>query len=179
MNDNEVWKEFEDNMVSHSAAHYLMTIHHLLEDNGYARVTDIAKRLNITRGSCSISLKPLKKRGLVVEDDNKFLKLSDSGRRIAEQVELNDELLETMFSNVLGVSEDQAEIDACKIEHLISIPTSMKLANFIQLWKKGGAAVDSIKKELAEMDGGCSQDAKNCDLCRTICLTGAQTESTP
>ena len=50
---DEVWKEFEDNALTHRAAHYLMTIHGLLQDLGYARVTDIAKRLNITRGSCS------------------------------------------------------------------------------------------------------------------------------
>ena len=79
----EVWKSFEENMLTHSAAHYLMTIRDLLESQGYARVTDIAKRLNITRGSCSISLKPLKKRGLVVEDPNKFLTLSEEGKRLA------------------------------------------------------------------------------------------------
>ena len=94
----EVWKEFEDNMISHSAAHYLMTIHELLESNGYARVTDIAKRLNITRGSCSISLKPLKKKALILEDENKFLKLSPEGMRIAEMIERNDELLEKLFN---------------------------------------------------------------------------------
>ena len=79
----EVWKSYEDNTLTHSAAHYLMTIHDLLATQGYARVTDIAKRLNITRGSCSISLKPLKRRGLVVEDPNKFLMLSPEGRRLA------------------------------------------------------------------------------------------------
>ena len=65
-----VWKEFEENQLTHSAAHYLMTIEDLLADNGYARVTDVAKRLNITRGSASIGLKPLKKRELVLEDEN-------------------------------------------------------------------------------------------------------------
>ena len=35
---NEVWKSFEDNTLTHSAAHYLMTIKDLLEDHGYARV---------------------------------------------------------------------------------------------------------------------------------------------
>ena len=114
----EVWKSFEDNLLTHSAAHYLMTIRDLLESQGYARVTDIAKRLNITRGSCSISLKPLKKRGLVVEDPNKFLSLSEEGKRLALIVEKNDELLESFFTEVLGVDADQAEIDACKIEHL-------------------------------------------------------------
>ena len=85
--NNEVWKSFEDNTLTHSAAHYLMTIKGLLEDHGYARVTDIAKRLNITRGSCSISLKPLKKRELVVEDENRFLQLSEEGRRLAEMID--------------------------------------------------------------------------------------------
>ncbi|MGA0369185.1 MAG: metal-dependent transcriptional regulator, partial [Kiritimatiellia bacterium] len=93
----DVWKEFEENQITHSAAHYLMAIKQLLEDHGYARVTDIAKALNITRGSCSISLKPLKKRGLVLEDENRFLKLSEEGQRLAELVELNDKLLEILF----------------------------------------------------------------------------------
>jgi len=55
----ETWKEYESNPLTHSAAHYLMTIRALLQERGYARVTDIARALNITRGSCSISLKPL------------------------------------------------------------------------------------------------------------------------
>ena len=41
---NEVWKSFEDNEITHSGAHYLMTIKNLLEHQGYARVTDIARR---------------------------------------------------------------------------------------------------------------------------------------
>ena len=143
---NTVWKEFEDNQITHSAAHYLMTIRALLEDNGYARVTDIAKRLNITRGSCSISLKPLKKRGLVVEDENRFLKLSDEGLRLAELIERNDQLLELLFSKLLGVSQEQAEIDACKIEHLLSIESSVALGNFIDCWKANGPGKHCVAK---------------------------------
>ena len=168
---NEVWKTFEDNAISHSAAHYLMTIKDLLDDNGYARVTDIAKRLNITRGSCSISLKPLKKRGLVVEDENRFLLLSDEGRRLAEMVEMNDELLETLFSEILGVSTDQAEIDACKIEHLLSIESSLALANFVRHWKAGGAGVKDMKKALKSEQLTCSHNVESCDLCQSVCLT--------
>lgn len=131
MSQEKTWKFFEENQLTHSAAHYLMTVQDLIREQGYARVTDIAKLLNITRGSCSISLRPLKKRGLVLEDHNKFLHLSDEGKRLAELIEKNDELLETLFREVLGVSAEQAEIDSCKIEHLISIETSVKLAHFI------------------------------------------------
>ena len=174
---NEVWKSFEDNTLTHSAAHYLMTIKDLLEDHGYARVTDIAKRLNITRGSCSISLKPLKKRGLVVEDENRFLQLSEEGRRLAEMVELNDELLETLFKEVLGVSEDQAEVDACKIEHLLSIESSLKLATFIKSWQESSKESAALKARMDASGMSCSHDVENCALCQSVCFTESLSDS--
>lgn len=166
----EVWKRFEENQLTHSAAHYLMTINALIAEHGYARVTDIAKRLNITRGSCSISLRPLKKRALVLEDDNKFLQLSDEGKRLAELVERNDELLEILFRDVLGVDPDQAEVDACKVEHLLSIETSVKLSNFIRLIQTDKAVVKNFLKELSRQSTDCSHNAEECDFCQNICF---------
>ena len=167
---NEVWKEFEDNQITHSAAHYLMTIHELLQDQGYARVTDIAKRLNITRGSCSISLKPLKKRGLVVEDENRFLRLSDEGNLLAEQIHFNDQMLDTLFREVLGVDKEQAEIDACKIEHLLSIESSIKLGHFIKCWLADTKSVRDFKQELRKHPEGCSHDPATCAFCQSVCI---------
>jgi len=79
----ETWKAFEQNPITHSAAHHLVTIAELLEEYGYARVSDVARSLHITRGSASITLKNLKARGLVTEDDRRFLGLSDEGMEIA------------------------------------------------------------------------------------------------
>jgi DtxR family transcriptional regulator, Mn-dependent transcriptional regulator len=172
----EVWKSFEENQLTHSAAHYLMTIHDLLEDKGYARVTDIAKSLNITRGSCSISLRPLKKRGLVVEDENKFLQLSEEGRQLAMLVERNDELLETFFRDVLGVTDEQAEVDACKVEHLISIETSVRLATFINLMQSNKDVVKKLKAELKRQPLACPHNAGECDFCRTVCIIDKRSE---
>ena len=166
----EVWKTYEENLLTHSAAHYLMTIHELLAMQGYARVTDIAKRLNITRGSCSISLKPLKKRGLVVEDQNKFLSLSEEGRRLAEVVEKNDELLEILFRDVLGVDPDQSEVDACKIEHLLSIETSVKLCAFIETLKSEHKAAREFLKLLRKSSTSCGHDAQSCPMCKQDCV---------
>jgi Mn-dependent DtxR family transcriptional regulator len=167
---HDVWKEFEDNQITHSAAHYLMAIRQLLDDHGYARVTDIAKALNITRGSCSISLKTLKKRHLVVEDENRFLKLSPEGLRLAELVELNDKLLEILFGEVLGIDQEQAEIDACKIEHLLSIEASTKLSAFVNVWKSGAPEVAAFRKLIAKHTGTCPGDAENCTVCQNICI---------
>jgi Mn-dependent DtxR family transcriptional regulator len=166
----EVWKEYEANLLTHSAAHYLMTIQELLDRNGYARVTDIAREMNITRGSASISLKPLKKRGLVVEDDNKFLQLSKEGRVLAETVARNDELLEIFFRDVLGVDPEQSEIDACKIEHLLSIDTSMKLAHFIECVRSGKKPVKDFLRELKKHQPACTHDVESCEFCQTVCI---------
>ena len=166
----EVWKSFEENLITHSAAHYLMTIRELLDTQGYARVTDIAKRLNITRGSCSISLKPLKKRGLISEDQNRFLVLSDEGRQLAEIVEENDKLLESFFKDVLGVDTDQAEVDACKIEHLLSIETSVKLAAFIEVIQSDNKTVKDFLKLLKKRTSTCAHDLDHCSVCQNACF---------
>lgn len=166
----EVWKSFEENLLTHSAAHYLMTIRELLETQGYARVTDIAKRMNITRGSCSISLKPLKKRGLVVEDANKFLMLSEEGRHLAEVVERNDELLEVFFREVLGLDPDQAEVDACKIEHLLSLEASVKLCHFIECIRSDQKPAREFLKLLRSKDVPCTTNKETCPQCQTACV---------
>lgn len=126
----DIWKKFEENNITHSAAHHLVAILDLREKRGYARVTDVAKELNITTGSASINLKALKGKNLIVEDENKFLALSDEGEAIAKAVTMRKQVLLDFLVNVLKVSPEQAEIDSCKTEHLISAETARKLKDF-------------------------------------------------
>lgn len=128
----DVWKSFHDNEITHSAAHHLLAILELSSKRGYARVTDVAKFLDITTGSASTNLKSLKQKGLVDEDDNKFLVLSEEGKELAEAILNRRHILEQFFLEILGVSADQAEIDACKTEHLLSMETTKKMAAFIK-----------------------------------------------
>lgn len=125
---HDVWKEFGENEITHSAAHHLLAILELTEKRGYSRVSDVAKFLDITTGSASTNLKGLKQKGLVEEDENKFLLLSDEGRKLAEAILHRRNVLEKFFISVLGVSEEQAGIDACKTEHLLSMETTAKMA---------------------------------------------------
>ncbi len=127
----DTWKQFEENGLTHSAAHHLLAIMELHEKRGYARVTDVAKHLNITTGSASTNLKSLKSKGLIQEDDNKFLTLSAEGENLAKGVIARKRLLLQFLQEVLDVSPEQAEIDACKTEHLISTETTMKLKRFL------------------------------------------------
>jgi Mn-dependent DtxR family transcriptional regulator len=128
----DVWKEFSENPITHSAAHHLLAIQELTDKRGYARVTDIAKFLEITTGSASTNLKNLKQKGYVDEDDNRFLVLSSAGQQIAQAILERRNILEEFFTKVLGVSVQQAEIDACKTEHLLSAETTAKMQAMIQ-----------------------------------------------
>lgn len=155
---SKYWKAFEKNPITHSAAHYLMAVDDLLNEKGYARLTDLAKRLDITAGSCSITLRKLKAKGLVETIDNKFLKLSKEGAMFVQIVRKNDELLESFLIDVLGVSKKQAQIDACKMEHLLSMEASFKLAGFIKFVQSEDGAAKEFLKKLGEQDPVCWKD---------------------
>ena len=133
----ETWKEFDANEVTHSVVHHLMAIHALGQQyGGWARVSDIARRLSITRGSVSINLRTLKKRGYVDTDEHRMVKLSAKGLEIVQAVQSKKAAFKSFLTDVLGVSEHQADVDSCKIEHLISAETSVKLQKFLKEYQK-------------------------------------------
>ncbi len=128
---SSVWKEFEGNEVTHSATHYLFTVEELLKSNWYSRAVDISKKLDITPGSCSIWIKSLIKKWLIEEDENKFIKLTRYWEEIVAQTKKNRDLFVKFFIEKLGVSEKDAVINACKIEHLIWKEISSSLEKFL------------------------------------------------
>ncbi len=127
----DVWKSYEANELSHSAAHHLMAVHELREQHGYARVSDIAQHLKITKGSVSSAMKQLKERGYVQEDHNRFLELTEIGLQVVQETEASRMVFQKFLSDVLGMDEDDAEIDACKVEHLISPETRGRMVWFL------------------------------------------------
>jgi len=119
--------------LSHSMVHYLLTIHKLREEKGYARVTDIANELKLTKGSVSTAINNLKKKDLVcVKEDNKFLFLSDSGHDQVHKILSTRTLLFYFLKDFVGVKSDVAQQDSCQIEHLFSEETQTKLFSFMK-----------------------------------------------
>ena len=166
----EPWKEFGLNPVTHSVAHHLVAIHDLTEEYGYARVTDVAKRLSITRGSVSITIKNMKGRGLVATDTRGFLRLTDTGDRIVHGVQAKKSVMLKLFTHLLGVDDELAEIDACKIEHLISGATVERITSLLRFLESGSpeaegflSAFDAFKKE-------CDREPEQCAVCDDECL---------
>lgn len=126
-------KKNDDFEISHSMVHYLLSIHKLKETKGYARITDIAKSLGLTKGSVSTAINNLKKRELVQEEeDSKFLLLTDLGHDQVHKILSARTLLFYFLRDFVGVSEKTAEEDSCKMEHLISSETSEKFFDFMK-----------------------------------------------
>ncbi len=119
--------------LSHSMVHYLLTIHKLRDTKGYARVTDIAKHLGLSKGAVSTGINGLKKKNLVEEEeDSKFLLLTSLGHEEVHRVLSARTLLFYFLRDFVGVSEEIAQEDACKMEHLMSEKTSKKFFRFMK-----------------------------------------------
>lgn len=165
----EVWKEFESNELTHSMAHYLMAVRDLMADQGYSRVTDVARKLNIARSSASIAVRALIDKGFIKEDANKFLRLTDKGKRLADEIIGKKIVLRRFLEDILHVKPHQAEVDTCKIEHLISSETGAKLLSFLKFMTSDNDLVQRVLKtfwghrELCEGIGKCA-------VCFDTCL---------
>lgn len=158
----DIWKEFDQNVISHSAAHHLMAIDDLINRLGYARVSDIARQLNITRGSVSISLQPLKKAGLVLQDENRHLRLSDRGQTLVSAVKTKRQLIRRLLAEVLCVEPEQAEIDACKLEHLLSNTTAQQVLAFLRFLDSAEDAGQAFLAAWRDSDPVCGRTPGKC-----------------
>ena len=145
------WREYDQNPVSHSVAHHLVAIAELIEEFGYARVSDVARVLKITRGSVSVTLKGLKGRGLVTEDDRRFVRLSKEGARIARGVQGKRHVMKRLMVELLGVPEEIAEADTCKIEHLISDVTAELAGRTVLALDAADSSGASLEKVLGSV----------------------------
>ena len=105
--------------TNESAENYLETILLLSQKLPVVRSVDIATELGFKKSSVSVAMKNLREKGHITVTDAGFIYLTDEGKSIAEMIyERHDILMHCLMS--LGVPEDIAEEDACKIEHVIS-----------------------------------------------------------
>ena len=102
-----------------SGEDYLERILVLQERNGQVRSIDIAMDMGFSKPSVSIAMKKLKENGYITIDKNGFINLTDEGYKVASRVYERHQVLTDLFIS-LGVDEETAKKDACKIEHDIS-----------------------------------------------------------
>lgn len=106
-------------IIGESAENYLETILVLSQKKGNVRSVDIATELGYSKPSVCVAMRNLREHGYVVTDSDGLISLTEKGLEIAKNVFNRHETI-TKWLISIGVSADQAAIDACRIEHVIS-----------------------------------------------------------
>jgi DtxR family Mn-dependent transcriptional regulator len=165
----ETWKKFDQTELTHSGIHHLLAIYELKQEKGYARSVDVAKYLNISRGSTSITLKKLREKGYLIEDENKFYSLSEAALAIVNTTLSSRRIFKKFFNEILQLPEDIAKEDSCKIEHLISFQTTQALIRFISYLLTDSPDKEHFKKGFREFSKNCDT-VEACELCEVECF---------
>lgn len=105
-----------------SAENYLETILELSEELSEVRSIDVANKLGYKKSSVSVAMKNLREKEHITVSESGFIRLTKSGRAIAEMIRERHELL-TLWLTSLGVPLEIASDDACKMEHVLSVET--------------------------------------------------------
>ena len=122
------------NYVKHKAEEsledYLETILSLQKKLGQVRSIDIVHELSYSKPSVSVAMKNLREREYITMSSDGYISLTESGRQRAENVLERHKLLYNWLIRI-GVSEETAMEDACKIEHDLSEETFLAIKNFL------------------------------------------------
>ena len=113
-----------------SAEMYLKTILNLEKKNSTVRAVDIAREMQFSRPTVSQQVKNLTSLGFLELNEKKQIRLTPKGRKVAEITNRFHEGLIEFFTTI-GVSEETAYEDACRIEHYISQETFDRMQDFL------------------------------------------------
>ena len=108
--------------MTKSLEDYVEAIYRLTQEAGFARVVDIAKMLRVKMPSVNNAVKELASLQLVKYEKYREITLTEEGTAVAKKVFENHTVLKNFLLS-MGVSEDNAEHDACAMEHILSEET--------------------------------------------------------
>lgn len=118
-------------VIKESAENYLEAILMIKKQKGNVRSIDIANFLNFKKSSVSVAMKSFREEGYIIVDHDGNITLTDKGMDIAQNVYERHEIIAKALI-ALGVDEDVAYEDSCKVEHDISRQTFDKLKEYLK-----------------------------------------------
>ena len=118
-------------VIHESAENYLESILMLSKKLPVVRSIDVANELGFKKSSVSIAMKNLREKGHITVTDAGYIYLTESGKQIADMIYERHELLSSWLVR-LGVPEEIATEDACRIEHVISKESFAAIKNHVK-----------------------------------------------
>ena len=117
--------------IKESGENYLETILILKKELGYVRSIDVAHHLQVSKPSVSVAMKLLREEGYITVDEAGNISLTESGTNIADKMYERHQIIAKALI-ALGVSEENAFSDSCKIEHDLSQESFEKIKEYME-----------------------------------------------
>ena len=114
-----------------SAEMYIETIYRLSQESNFVRSIDVAENMGYSKPSVSRAVSLLKQGGYVLMDKDGLLTLTDTGKAVAKKIFERHTVLSGLLVS-LGVNEETAVQDACKIEHVISDESFAAIKRYLE-----------------------------------------------
>ena len=117
---------------------YLEAIFEIDKYKRAVRVKDVSEKLGVTMPSVNGALKNLEAKGLIRHEKYEYIELTADGLEQASRISSSHRIIYTFLKEILGVDNNTADEDACKIEHVLSPETIKKLTKFTEKNKVKG-----------------------------------------
>ena len=155
--------------LSASLEDYLEVIFHLEQSNRVARAKDIADQMNVQRASVTGALKALAARSLINYSPYSYITLTSAGRTVAQDIIRRHETLKEFFTAALQLTPEEAEANACRIEHAIDPLAVDRLVRFLEFIKMcPRTSLDWFSAFARYCQRG--SQTSNCEECLRVCL---------
>ena len=119
-------------MLTPNMEDYLEAIYEIDCTKHAVRVKDVSKKLSVTMPSVNGALKNLEAKGLIRHEKYEYIELTEAGIDQASKIASRHRVLCTFLKDILGVDNETAEEEACKIEHVLSLGTMQKINAYIE-----------------------------------------------
>lgn len=131
-------------MPTPSMEDYIEQIYLLIEEKGYARVSDIAEALSVHPSSVTKMVQKLDKDEYLVYEKYRGLVLTSKGKKIGKRLVYRHELLEQML-RIIGVKEENIYHDVEGIEHHLSWDSIDRIGDLVQFFEEDETRIISLK----------------------------------
>ncbi|KAF0826046.1 transcriptional regulator MntR [Cytobacillus firmus] len=132
-------------MPTPSMEDYIEQIYMLIEDKGYARVSDIAEALSVHPSSVTKMVQKLDKDEYLVYEKYRGLILTPKGKKIGKRLVYRHELLEQLL-RIIGVKEENIYEDVEGIEHHLSWDAIDRVGDLVQFFEEDDSRIGVLRE---------------------------------
>ncbi len=141
-------------MATPSMEDYIEQIYILIEEKGYARVSDIAENLSVHPSSVTKMVQKLDQESYLIYEKYRGLILTEQGKKVGQRLVFRHELLEKLL-RIIGVKEENIYQDVEGIEHHLSWDAIDRVGDLVQYFEGNKERLEELKEiqKLSEQNG--------------------------